>query len=149
MVKIILAVDGSEPSLAATQAVIKHRAMFNSAVDIHLVYVAAPIPKMYGVHFVVNRTTIDTFVREDAEKAMITSVILLDKWGVDYKSHGFVGEVAHVINEFADAEAADFIYIGAHGGGYLRNTIRGAILGSTAMKLLHTAKIPIVVIHAS
>jgi nucleotide-binding universal stress UspA family protein len=149
MVKIILAVDGSEPSFAATQAVIKHRAMFNSPVDIHLVHVAAPIPKLYGVHVVVDHATIDSIVREDAEQAMMASVILFEKWGVAYKKNNFVGEVARVINEFADAEEADFIYIGAHGRGNLLNTIRGVILGSTATKLLHAANVPVVVVHAS
>ena len=99
MVKIILAVDGSEPSLAATRALIKHRAMFIETVQIHLLYVSAPIPRLYGMHLVVDNETIERITREDAEQAMMSSKILLDKWGIAYESERFVGEVAHTIND--------------------------------------------------
>ncbi len=148
MVKIVLAVDGSVPSIAATHAVIKHRALFNSPVAIHLVYVGAPVPKLFGVHMVVDEAALGRFVKEDADVALAASENMLSKLDIDYKRHDFIGEVAVVINEFATTQVADFIYIGAHGRGTLLTNIRAAILGSTAVKLLHSATVPIVVIHA-
>ncbi len=153
MVKIVLAVDGSEPSLSATRAVLKHRAMFSAPVEIYIVHVAAPIPQLYGMHVVVDSATLERIVKEDAQQATIASEMLFDKWGVTYKVHNFVGEVAHMINDFAETQQADFIYVGTHGRGSVLSTIssalRSALLGSTTLKLLHTAKIPVVVIHSS
>ena len=145
MTKIILAVDGSEPSLAATRALIKHHAMFIGPVRIHIIHVSAPIPRLYGMHIVVDGITIEKIIREDAELAMSSSRILLDKAGLAYKCAHFVGEVAHTINDNAAVHEADFIYVGARGQG----AIRGAMLGSTTMKLLQTTKTPLVVIHAT
>lgn len=145
MVKIILAVDGSEPSLAATRALIKHRAMFIDPVEIHLLHVSAPIPRLYGMHVVMDNSTIERIIREDADLAMMSSTILLDKWGIAYKREHFVGEAAFVINDYATTHEADFIYVGTRG----LSAFRGAVLGSTTMKLLQSAKTPIVVIHAN
>jgi nucleotide-binding universal stress UspA family protein len=144
MIKIILAVDGSEPSLAATRAVIKHRPMFIEPFEIHLIHISPAIPQLYGMHVVVDSVTIERVIREDAEQAMLSSKILFDKWGIPYKSQHFVGDVAHTINEFAASNDADFIYLGARGLG----VFRGAVLGSTTMKILQTAATPVVVIHA-
>jgi len=153
MVKIILAVDGSEPSLSAAHAVIKHRAMFSAPVEIYIVHVAAPIPKLYGLHVVVDSATLERIIKEDAKQATLGSEMLFEKWAVACKVHNFVGEVAHMINDFAESQDADFIYVGTHGRGSMLSTIssalRGALLGSTTLKLLHTAKIPVVVIHSS
>ena len=145
MIKIILAVDGSEPSLLATRVLIKHRAMFIEPVEIHLLHVSAPIPHLYGMHVVVDNATIERIVNEDAEQAMINSKILFDKWGIAYKSQNLVGESAYTINKFAETQEAEFIYVGARGLG----AFGGVVLGSTTMKLLHIAKIPVVVIHAT
>ena len=145
MINIILAVDGSEPSVAATRALIKHRAMFIEPVAIHLLHVSAPIPRLYGMHVVVDSETIERIIREDAEQAMMSSKILLNKWGISYQSGHFVGEVAYTINDYAITHEADFIYVGARGLG----AFRGAVLGSTTMKLLQSAKSPVVVIHAN
>ncbi len=148
-VKIILAVDGSAPALAATQAVIDHRVLFNQPMDIHLVYVGAPIPKLYGVKMVVDNAALKRFTKGDADWALLESINLLGKSDLAYKRHNLIGEVAEVINAFASTHLADFIYIGAHGRGSLLSNIRRAMLGSTAVKLLHTAAVPVVVIHTS
>jgi len=99
MIKIILDVDGSEPSLAATRAVIKHRPMFVEPVEIHLIHVAAPIPRPYGTHLVVDSATIARIIKDDAEQAMMSSKILFDKWGIAYQSQ-------HIVASRADAPCA-------------------------------------------
>lgn len=145
MIKIILATDGSEPSLAATRAVIKHRPMFVEPVEIHLIHVSAPIPRPYGMHLVVDSTTIERIIKEDAEQAMLSSKILFEKWGIAYTSQHFVGEVAYTINKLAATHEADFIYVGARG----LSVFHGAVVGSTTMKLLQTATTPVVVVHTA
>ena len=147
MIKIVLAVDGSEPSLAATRALIKHRPLFVEPVEIHLVHVTAPIPHLYGAHVVVDNETIDRIIKEDADQAMLNSKILLDKSSIPYQCQQLLGETAHAINNFAENNAADFIYVGIHGVGAVLSVIRTAVMGSTTMKLLHTAKTPVVVVH--
>jgi nucleotide-binding universal stress UspA family protein len=144
MTRIVIAVDGSDQSLAATQALIKHRPLFKDPVDIHLVHVCLPIPRLYGTHYVVERATVERIVREDAEQAMMNSKILFDKWSVPYTSAHFVGEIAPTLSSLAQEKGADFLYVGARGLGALR----GAVLGSTTLKLLQLAKTPVVVIHA-
>ncbi len=147
MIKIVLAVDGSESSLAATRALIKHRPLFVEPVEIHLVHVTAPIPHIYGTHVVVDNETIDRIIKEDADQAMLNSKILLDKSGIPYQCQQLLGETTHAINNFAEHNAADFIYVGIHGVGAVLSVIRTAVMGSITMKLLHTAKTPVVVVH--
>ena len=149
MIKIVLAVDGSEPSLAATRVLIKHRPLFVEPVEIHLVHVTAPIPHLYGTHVVVDNATIDRIIKEDADQAMLNSKILLDKSSIPYQCQQLLGETAHAINNFAESNAANFIYVGIHGVGAVLSVIRSAIMGSTTMKLLHTAKTPVVVVHCA
>lgn len=145
MTKIVIAVDGSEPSLAATRALIKHRPLYKDPVEIHLLHICPPIPRLYGTHYVVDAATIERILREDAEAAMVSSKILFDKWGVTYTSEHFVGEAPAMIASIAEEKGADFIYVGARGLGALK----GAILGSTTLKLLQVAKTPVVVVHAT
>jgi nucleotide-binding universal stress UspA family protein len=145
MTRIVLAVDGSDPSLAATRALIKHRPLYKDPVEIHLLHVCPPIPRLYGSHYVVDAATIERILKEDAEQAMISSKILFDKWGIAYSSEYFVGEAPAMITSIAEEKGADFIYVGARGLGALK----GAILGSTTLKLLQLAKTPVVVIHAT
>jgi nucleotide-binding universal stress UspA family protein len=144
MTSIVIAVDGSDASLAAVHALIKHRPLFKDAPKIHLIHVCLPIPRLYGAHYVVDAATIERIVREDAEQAMISSKILLDKWGVPHESAHFVGEIAPMVAKIAEEKKADFVYVGARGLG----AFRGAILGSTTMKLLQVSRTPVVVVHA-
>ena len=147
MVKIILAVDGSVLALAATHSVIKHRALFAAPMDIHLLYVGAPASKVRGVSVLINFAPLDRPNEADADEALVASANLLGQYGINYRRHNLVGDIAAVINEFANAQVADFIYIGAQGRGCLLNRVPNTILGSTAAQLLHAATVPVVIIH--
>lgn len=115
--------------------------------DIHLLYVGAPASKVRGVSVVINLAPLARLDEADADGALVASANLLGQYGIKYRCHTLVGDIAAVINEFANAQVADFIYTGAKGHGSLLNGLPNTILGSTAAKLLYAATVPVVIIH--
>ena len=58
------------------------------------------------------------------------------------KTHLLIGEPALEIRKFAETHKADIIFIGSRGMGAIGNLV----LGSTATKILHLARIPVVIV---
>jgi nucleotide-binding universal stress UspA family protein len=63
--------------------------------------------------------------------------------GLAPELHVMVGDPATAITEFADSHACSQILIGTHGN----SGLTGTLLGSVAMKVVHRAKIPVLLIR--
>ncbi|HUL41544.1 MAG TPA: universal stress protein [Burkholderiales bacterium] len=140
--KILLAVDGSPHSDKATKALIKHAALYNKAPEIFLLYVHLPVPNLPGMHRVISRNAIKRYYREESEEALANSGRLLNRAKIIHRALMFVGPVAETIIEQAKARNCDLIYMGTRGMGGLKNML----LGSTAVKVLRLATIPVVLV---
>lgn len=141
--KILLAVDGSTHSNKATETLIKHVALYKDAPEVFLFYVHLPVPKLYGMSKVVSQEMINQYYREESEEALATSKRLLEKAGVESHVQMLVGPVAETIVTQAGAQGCDLIYMGTRGMGGLKNVL----LGSTTVKVLHLATIPVVLVR--
>jgi len=140
--KILLAVDGSPHSNKATETLIKHVALYKDASEVFLLYVHLPVPKLHGMSKVVSQEMINRYYREESEEALATSKRLLEKAGIESKVQMLVGPVAETIVKQAEAQGCDLIYLGTRGMGGLKNVL----LGSNAVKVLHIANIPVVLV---
>ena len=140
--KILLAVDGSSHSNKATETLIKHAALYKHAPEIFLLYVHLPVPKLHGMSNVVSREMINRYYKDESEEALATSKRLLDESKVPYQTQMLVGPVAETIVKQAEALGCDLIYMGTRGMGGLKNVL----LGSNAVKVLHIATIPVVLV---
>ena len=143
MMKMLLAVDGSEASLRATRKLIELSAQFKEPIRVELVAVHLPVPKIGGFSsHVLTKDKIDRYYREEGEQMLAAARKLLDESGVAYESHILVGTIAETIVEHGDSAGCRMIYMGTRGMSALPNLV----LGSIATKVVHLSLIPVVLV---
>ena len=137
--KILLAVDGSKPSLAAVKLLIEHADWYRETPAIELLTVHLPVPKIGNMGAAVGKAQIERYYREEGEQNLAAAKKLLEREGVSYNARILVGPVAETIARHAKSSRCDLILIGTHG----RTGIAGALIGSTASKVLHISDVPV------
>lgn len=144
MLKILLAVDGSESAVRATRKLVESAAAFKEPPQVELVTVHLPVPHVGGFSgVVVTHEMIEQHYREEGQKAMAPSKEILDQAGIRYTPHILVGDIAKAIVEQADKAKCDMIYMGTRG----MTAVSNMLVGSIATKVLHLAHIPVVLVH--
>ncbi len=141
MSKILLAVDGSECSDRAVQHVIALAKSMSSPPEVAVVTVQ-PALKSGDVRMFISRETIETYQREEGDKALESARTALDAARVAYSPHILIGQIAPSIAEFARQHECDSIVMGTRGLG----GVSGLILGSVASQVIHLAAVPITLI---
>ncbi len=138
--KILLAVDGSKPSLDAAQLLVEHADWFRDKPRVELVTVHLPVPKLPRMGAAgVGKAEIEKYYREEGEQNLAEAKKLLERSGLPYETHILVGPVAETIVRHAKSARCDLIYIGTHG----RTGLAEMIIGSTASKVLHLSEVPV------
>ncbi|MFM9884215.1 MAG: universal stress protein [Burkholderiales bacterium] len=143
MLKILLAVDGSETALRATRRLIDTVDWFKERPEVHLVTVHLTVPMAGRVSSVLGPDALARYYKEDEEAALKEARTLLKNAGLTTVEHTAVGQPAEEIVRLCTAHHCDMIYMGTHG----RGAFGGLILGSTATKLLHLANVPVTLIR--
>jgi nucleotide-binding universal stress UspA family protein len=138
--KILLAVDGSKPSLAAAKLVVEHADWLREKPEIELVTVHLPVPKLgrmgaAGIH----KADIERYYREEGEAQLLAAKKLLEKSGLPYQAKVLIGPVAETIVKHAKSARCDIICVGTRG----RTGIAGALIGSTASKVAQISDVPV------
>ena len=142
--KIVLAVDGSETAVRATCQLVETVAWYKETPQVELVTVQSPVPHVGPfARVVISQDMVDCYYREEAEKALAPSKQVLDTAGIRYSPHALVGEIAQAIVEHARKSGCDMIYMGTRG----MSAISSALLGSIAIKVLHLARVPVVLVQ--
>jgi nucleotide-binding universal stress UspA family protein len=143
-VKILLAVDGSETATRATRKLVEMGAWFKDPPHVELVTVHLPLPHVGGfAGAVVNHDMVSRYYAEEGAKVLAAPQKLLDDAKVQYVPHVLVGEVAHAIIDHAQKAGCELICLGTRG----RSAISNLVLGSVATKVLHLAKVPVLLVH--
>ena len=137
--KILLAVDGSKPSLAAAKLVVEHADWLREKPQIELVTVHLPVPKIGNMSAAVSKTQIEQYYREEGEQQLAEAKKLLERSGLAYEARVLVGPVAETIAKHAKSAGCDLICIGTRG----HTGLAGALIGSTATKVLNIAEKPV------
>ena len=140
--KILIAVDGSKYSLNAVSNLIEHAEWYRGPLAVELVYVNPPLPYEGRAEAVIGKGQIARFYQEEGESALMKAKELLAAAGIRYAAHILVGPVADSIVEQAEALKCDLIFIGTHG----RTAIGNMLLGSVANKVLHIARMPVLLV---
>jgi len=141
--KILLAVDGSKHSLAAAQCLVEHADWYREKPTVELVTVHLPLPKLPRMGMVVGKNQIQRYYDEEGEACLAMAKKKLDVSGIGYRANILVGRVAESIVQHASKTRCDLIFIGSHG----RTEAGNMLLGSTATKVLHIAKIPVLLVR--
>ena len=136
--RILVAVDGSKPSLKAAQLLVDHADWYNSRPEVELIAVHLPVPKVGHT----NKAQLERYYREEGESMLAAAKKKLDGAGIRYNAQVLVGPVAETIVRHAKARRCDLIYIGTRG----MSEIGKALLGSTATKVLHISDVPVLLV---
>ena len=141
--KILLAVDGFKNSLSAVDSVIEHADWYRDKPAVELVTVHLPLPKLPRMGLVVGKNQIQRYYEEEGEACLAAAKKKLDAAGIAYKASVLVGPVAETLVQHAQKARCDLIFIGTHG----RTAVGNAMLGSTATKVLHISKTPVLLVR--
>ena len=141
--KILLAVDGSKNSLNAVDCLIEHADWYREKPGVELVTVHLPVPKLPRMGLVVGRKQIDRYYEEEGEARLASAKRRLAGAGIGFKENILVGDIAERIVSHAEKTRCDLIFIGTRG----RSPAVSMLLGSTAHKVLNTAKIPVLLVR--
>lgn len=132
--KILLAVDGSKPSLDAVQCLIDHAGWYREQPEVDLVYVHPPVPQLPNLGKVVSKSAIDQYYRDEGERALAGAKKKLDAAGLKYKTTLLVGKPAETIVKHAGG--FDVVYMGAP----------AAFIGSVSNKVMHLSEVPVLIV---
>jgi nucleotide-binding universal stress UspA family protein len=137
--KILLAVDGSKPSLAAVDYLIEHAGDYRAKPEVELVTVHLPLPRM---RVPVSKEQLAKYYDEEGEANLAPAKKKLDAAGISYQARVLVGPIAETIVKQASEAKCDLICMGCRGMGEIGNVL----LGSTTTKVLHIAKQPLLIV---
>ena len=140
--KILLAVDGSKPSLDAVDVVIRSFGELRSKPEVELVTVHLPVPKLPRMGMAVGKAQLAKYYEEEGEANLAAAKKRLDAAGIGYKSRILVGPVAETIVKQAGDARCDLICIGSRG----MSALGKALLGSTATKVLQVSPLPVLMV---
>ena len=140
--KILIAVDGSKPSLGAVQALIDHAGWYRDKPQVELVTVHLPVPKLPRMGAAVGKSQIKDYYREEGETRLAAARSKLDAAGISYQPQILVGAVAESIVKHAKEARCDLIYIGSRG----MSAVGKALLGSTATDVLKISDTPVLLV---
>jgi nucleotide-binding universal stress UspA family protein len=140
MKRILVAIDGSEPSLKAARMAADIAMRFGAKLS--LVNVVAKLllpPDVYGLTI----AEVEKEHRAYAERLLEKAVAALEEPGVEVSTAVLVGSPAEAIAEEAAAVDADLVVVGSRGHG----AVTRMFLGSTSDRLVHISARPVLVVH--
>lgn len=135
--KIVMAMDGSECSLAALDAFIERRGWFRD-MTLEVVNVHPPIPYP-GAAARAGHDVVEKYYAEEGDAALKPALERLQKHGVKYEAVKLVGDPAEEIVRRAKHAHADLIVMGTHG----KTGMRNLLMGSVATKVLAGTHTPV------
>ena len=140
MLKMLVAVDGSEHSIRTVSHLIKEVNRYKDGLEIHLLNVQRPLPAHAASR--VGHDKVQDYHREQGLQALAEARKRLDAAKVKYHYHIGVGDEAEVIARYAKEKGCDQIFMGTRGLG----SVSGLLLGSVATKVIHLTDMPVMLV---
>jgi nucleotide-binding universal stress UspA family protein len=140
--KILLAVDGSTHSLKPVKRLIAFAGLIGGGLQVELIYVHPPVPKLPRMRLVVSAKQIRRYYEQDGWKALSKAKKLLAAGGIRYAARILVGPIAESIVQEAVRTRCQLIMMGSRG----LTGAAGLLLGSTATRVLHLSKLPVLLV---
>lgn len=139
MHKVLVAVDGSQPSERAVEYLIDLTGR-GARSEVHLLNVQPQIPG--EVRRFVTQDMIDTYHREEGHKALEAAERKLNAAGVAYVASVGVGHAGETIAEYVRQQHCNAVIMGTRGLG----STGGLVLGSVATKVVHLVNVPVTLV---
>jgi nucleotide-binding universal stress UspA family protein len=145
MLNFLVPIDGTENSLPAVRHVVRLKAE-NVPLSVVLVYVHYEPPRYGAVAGGVTPERIRELEREMADEVFAKAEAVLREAGIDSIRHFRVAEdIAPEVAKVARETGCDAIVMGTHAG----RPLAKAFMGSTAMKAIQLAEVPVTVVRES
>lgn len=140
MKNILVPVDGSQHSVRALEAALS-MAREADGTMLHVINVQPPIVSGNVTQFI-SAKDLAAFYEDEGRKALAPVRQLLDQSGVACMDQVLVGPVAETIVACARKHQCDHIVMGTRGLG----RIGGLVLGSTTVKVISLATVPVTLV---
>lgn len=142
MKKVLVAVDGSEPSQRAARYAVDLQRWWPQ-LEIHVLNVQPPLPSAAGcANPSFSREGLDVYYLEAADKALAATVAMLGDASAPHVIHREVGPVAQTIAATAHSLGCDQIVMGTHG----RDRLTALLMGSVATHVVEVAAVPVTLV---
>jgi nucleotide-binding universal stress UspA family protein len=141
MLTLLIAIDGSEYSERALDYVLARARTSRDPVRAHVLNVQAPLQGV-NVKIFISKDSLDAYYRDEGKTLTTPACERLQAGAIECEPHIGVGDPGEVIAEYAASKSCDEIVMGTHG----RGAIAGAVMGSVAQKVIHLAKVPVVLV---
>ncbi len=140
MKRILVAVDGSEPSLKAARMAADIAVRFGAKLTlVHVVPKLLLPPDVYGLTI----AEVEKEHRAYAEKLLEQAIAALEEPGLDIDTTVLYGAPAESIAEEAAGEDVSLVVVGSRGHG----AVARMFVGSVSDRLVHISTKPVLVVH--
>jgi nucleotide-binding universal stress UspA family protein len=141
LMKILLAIDGSEFTKKMLAYLTTHDELFSAKNSYTLLTVNPQLPPR--ARAAVGKEVVDAYHREEAEKVLAPVTKFLLRHNIDAKTMTKVGQAGETISKTADSGKFDLVVMGSHGHGTLGNLV----MGSVATQVLANSKVPVLLVR--
>ncbi len=140
MKRILVAIDGSEPSLKASRMAADVALRFGAKLTlVHVVPKLLLPPDVYGLTI----AEVEKEHRAYADRILERAVAALEEPGLDVSTAVLYGSPAEAIAETGAASDVGMIVVGSRGHG----AVARMFLGSVSDRLVHISPKPVLVVH--
>jgi nucleotide-binding universal stress UspA family protein len=138
--RVLLALDGSEPALRAAETLVSWRGCLG-ALDVQIAYVQPPLTVLETV-FPPHDDVIGQWSTQAGEEAVRPARERFAREGIRHHLHLSVGDAAVEIVHLADETGCELVVMGTRGRGAAHHTF----VGSVALKVAAHASVPVVLV---
>ena len=142
MLKMLVPYDNSAASNRALDLLISRKDRYRDTFEIHLINVQPPIAGGGRVSSMLGRDAVNDYHRDEAMAVLKPGMDKLEAAGMQYVHHITVGDAPELIAKFCKDQGCDEIVMGTRGMG----TAGSLLLGSVAMKTIHFADVPVLLV---
>ena len=139
--KVLIAIDGSDGCLRATDYVLNHADVFGVQPEITLINVHLPVPSPRARAWL-GQEALNNYYAEEAEQALAAARAKVAAKGIKAAEVVCVGDPASEIAKTAGETGCVLIVMGTHG----RSGLGTLIMGSVATKVLAQAAAPVLLV---
>ncbi len=134
--RVLLALDGSEPALRAARLLAGWRDWLGE-LDVQIAHIQQPLTFLETI-LPPHRDVIEQWSTRAGEEATLAARELFDKEGIRHRLHLSVGDPAVEIAHVADETGCDLLVVGTRG----RGAAHHALIGSVALKAAARCRLP-------
>ncbi len=138
--KLVLAFDGSEPSLRALDYAIKELNRYKDAGELHLINAQHPISAHAASHVAADQ--VQDYHQEQGDLELAAARQKLDAAKIKYQHQIIVGDAAEVITRYAEEQGCDRILMGTRGA----SSVSNMMLGSVATRVIQLSPVPVLLV---